>query len=294
MTRVIEERLLSDAALVEKALDDYCSRRDEDIATLLDSERYSLLAGGKRIRPFLVIEFCRMFGGDVKAALPFACAVEMIHTYSLIHDDLPCMDDDDLRRGKPTNHKVFGYSTALLAGDSLLTRAFGVAASNKYVSPESALSAVRALSEYAGAFGMVGGQIIDLEGEKTILPLEKLIKLHSMKTGALIKVSALMGALAAGCSEDSPEAICAIEYAEAIGLAFQIIDDILDVTETAETVGKSVGSDADKTTFMKYFTVDEAKKYAAELTANAATAIAELDGSEVLTDFAAYLLDRKY
>ncbi|MBQ8140822.1 MAG: polyprenyl synthetase family protein [Clostridia bacterium] len=294
MTREIETRLSEDAALVERALKEYYKREDSDISVLLDAEKYSLFAGGKRIRPFLTLEFCRLFGGEDRAALPFACAVEMIHTYSLIHDDLPCMDDDDLRRGKPTNHKVYGYSTALLAGDSLLTRAFGTAASNGYVRADGTAEAVRVLAEYAGAFGMVGGQVIDLAGEKRRLPLETLLKLHSMKTGALIKASALLGALAAGAAKNSPEARSAAEYADGIGLAFQIIDDIIDATATEETAGKSVGSDTDKTTFMKYFSVDEAKRYAGELTAKAVSAVSDYENSEILTDFAAYLLDRSY
>lgn len=296
MNTELLKRMNEDAALTEGALREYFAREDSDIKELLDSEQYSLFAGGKRIRPFLTIEFCRMFGGDVKAALPFACAVEMIHTYSLIHDDLPCMDDDDLRRGKPTNHKVFGYSTALLAGDALLTHAFGVAASNPYTDPALTCEVVSALSEAAGEFGMVGGQIIDLFGEHQKLPLEKLIKLHSLKTGALIKVAALMGTLAAGYGTSSPEAKATLEYASDIGLAFQVIDDTLDVTASAEVIGKTVGSDSErgKTTFMSYYSVDEAKEYAAELTAHAVSSISGYEHSEMLTDLAVYLLERDH
>ena len=295
MTTDIKNLLMADASLVENELASIFAREDSDINSLLDAEKYSLFAGGKRIRPFLTIEFCKMFGGDVKAALPFGCAVEMIHTYSLIHDDLPCMDDDDLRRGKPTNHKVFGYSTALLAGDGLLTHAFGVAASNKYVSCDVALEAVKTLSECAGEFGMVGGQIIDLKGENEKLPLDKLLKLHSLKTGALIRASALMGAYAATCKKDSEEVRAALEYASGIGLAFQIIDDILDVIATEESMGKSL-SDADrnKTTFMTYYSIDEARKYATELTEKAISAISCYSGSEALTDLAVYLLERDH
>lgn len=294
MTQRIIEQLNLDAELTEKALAEYFVREDEDIKNLTDAEKYSLFAGGKRIRPFLTIEFCKLFGGDERAALPFACAVEMIHTYSLIHDDLPCMDDDDLRRGKPTNHKVFGYSTALLAGDALLTRAFGVAASNPYVTAKTALDAVRVLSECAGDFGMVGGQIIDLEGENERISVERLTKLHTMKTGALIRAAAIMGALAAGLAPDSPEVAATADYASKIGLAFQVIDDILDVSASEEALGKPVGSDMDnnKTTFMTYFDIDVAKGYASELTASAVSDISEYDNSDILTDFAVYLLDR--
>ncbi len=296
MTTEIISKLKEDAGLCEEALAEYFEKEDKDIKSLLDSEKYSLFAGGKRIRPFLVIEFCKLFGGDVKAALPFAAAIEMIHTYSLIHDDLPCMDDDDLRRGRPTNHKVFGYSTALLAGDALLTHAFGVAASNKYVSAEIALEAVATLSEAAGEFGMVGGQIIDLEGETRRLSLEELLKLHSLKTGALIRAAAVMGALAAGCKKNSIEMAATLEYASGIGLCFQVIDDVLDVTASEEKLGKTVGSDCqrNKTTFMSYYTIEEAKKYAAELTAKAVSAISDYSASETLTDFAAFLLERDY
>ena len=296
MTDKLTEQLRYDAELVESALAEYFEREDDDIKNLLESEKYSLFAGGKRIRPFLTLEFCKLFGGDVRAALPFACAIEMIHTYSLIHDDLPCMDNDDLRRGKPTNHKVFGYSTALLAGDGLLTRAFGVAASNAYVDPETALEAVRLISECAGDFGMIGGQIIDLEGEEKKMPMETLLKLHSLKTGALIRASAILGALAAGCGKDSPEMLSVTEYASSIGLAFQIIDDILDVTATDDALGKSAGSDAEnnKTTFMTYYSVDGAREYASALTAKAVSQISGYEGAEMLTDFAVYLLGRSY
>ncbi|MBE6531747.1 MAG: polyprenyl synthetase family protein [Ruminococcaceae bacterium] len=291
----IKQILAADAELVNDVLRGYFARNDEDIKELLESERYSLFAGGKRIRPFLTLEFCKLFGGKAEAALPFGCALEMIHTYSLIHDDLPCMDDDDLRRGKPTNHKVFGYSTALLAGDALLTHAFGVAASNDLVESNAVAQAVKLLSEQAGEFGMVGGQIIDLAGESEKLSLDKLIKLHSMKTGALIRAACLMGVIAAGYPIDSEEAVSAAEYAEKIGLAFQIIDDILDATATEEELGKSVGSDAEsnKTTFLSYYSAEEAYAYAGTLTAEAVSAISSYEGSEVLTDFAVYLLDRK-
>ena len=295
MTTDIKNRLKIDAELVEAELAKIFAREDEDIKNLLDAEKYSLFAGGKRIRPFLTIEFCRMFGGDVEAAIPFACAVEMIHTYSLIHDDLPCMDDDDMRRGRPTNHKVFGYSTALLAGDGLLTHAFSVAASNPYVSAEAALEAVKLLSENAGEFGMVGGQIIDLEGEKEKLSLEKLIKLHSLKTGALIRASAVMGALAAGCKMNSGEVKATLEYASGIGLAFQVIDDILDVSATEEAMGKSLSdSDRNKTTFMTYYDIDQSRKYATELTEKAISEISNYADSEILTNLAVYLLERDH
>ena len=290
----VKKRLSENALATQIALKGIFADHDADIEILLDSECYSLLAGGKRVRPFLVNEICRMLGGKAEASMPYACALEMIHTYSLIHDDLPCMDDDDLRRGRPTNHKVFGYATALLAGDALLTHAFGVAAENGAASPAQNAQAVSVLSRSAGEFGMIGGQIMDLDGEKHTLEHEKLLKLHSMKTGALMTCSAKLGAIAAGFAVDSPEAEAVTTYAAKIGLAFQVIDDILDVVGDEAELGKSLRSDADrnKTTFMTYYSVDEARTYAASLTAEAISAIATFEGSETLTDLAAYLLDR--
>lgn len=291
----IKELINYDASLTEAALARYFEPDDEDFKIVLDAERYSLFAGGKRIRPFLAIEFCKLFGGKEEAVIPLACAVEMIHTSSLIHDDLPCMDNDDLRRGKPTNHKVYGEANALLAGDALLLRAFETIATAP-ISAEGARCAVAALSSAAGDFGMIGGQTIDINSENKEISLEKLLKLHRKKTGALIKVSALLGCIAAGLEWDSEEAQNACEYAESIGLAFQIIDDILDVVGDGELMGKNIGSDAalGKTTFLSYYSIDEARAYAERLTADAVSAIADYEGSEILTDLAAYLLERSF
>lgn len=291
----LQELIKYNAALTEKALGNYYAEEDEDLKVILDSEKYSVFAGGKRIRPFLAIEFCKLFGGDVSMVLPLACAVEMIHTSSLIHDDLPCMDNDDLRRGKPTNHKVFGEANALLAGDALLIRAFEVLSTSS-LSGEQFRHAVAALSCAAGDFGMIGGQIMDINSENKEISLEKLHKLHRKKTGALIKVSALLGCLAAGLDWNSEQAQAACKYAEHVGLSFQIIDDILDVVGDGELMGKNIGTDANlgKTTFMSYYSVDEAREYAQRLTAEAISAIADYEGSEILTDFAAYLLDRQF
>ncbi|MBQ8310793.1 MAG: polyprenyl synthetase family protein [Clostridia bacterium] len=282
------------AVITEEALKKYYVE-DEDLKSLLDAERYSLFAGGKRIRPLLTVEFCKLFGGDEEAALPFACAVEMIHTYSLIHDDLPCMDNDDLRRGKPTNHKVFGESTALLAGDALLTGAFEVAASNMAVGAEISAKAVAYLASCAGRYGMVGGQIMDLEGEKRKLSLDALIKLHSLKTGALISAAAVLGALAAGVSFTDPAMADVVTYAENIGLAFQIVDDILDRTGDAATLGKNVGVDAEhqKSTFLTFYSVEEAQFYADRLTQEAISAVRKYPGSETLCAVAEWLSTRK-
>ena len=292
----LKKLIVSEAEKVETALASYGQRPDEDLQILFDAEEYSLLGGGKRIRPFLVNEVCRMLGGDERASMPFACALEMIHTYSLIHDDLPCMDDDDLRRGKPTNHKRFGYANALLAGDALLTKAFFVASTNPHTDRATAAEAVALLSNAAGEIGMIGGQIMDLAGEHQKLSLEKLHRLHSMKTGALIRVAVQLGCLAAGYSTESREMAATVSYAEKIGLAFQVIDDILDATGSEEELGKSVGGDAEheKTTFLSYYDVAGAKEYAARLTEDAISAISALENSEVLTDLAVYLLERNH
>lgn len=292
---MIKERLAANAALVEQALQRYLLEEDVDFLEEIRAERYSLMAKAKRIRPTLVLEFCRLFSGRDEAAIPFACAVEMVHTYSLIHDDLPCMDDDDLRRGRPTCHKVYGEATALLAGDGLLTRSFGVLASNTEVAPEVIRNAVAALSRAAGSFGMIGGQVMDLAGEGKKLPLEALKKLHANKTGAMIAVSAELGCLAAGLSRDEARTLAARRFAEGIGLAFQIVDDVLDVTADASELGKPIGSDADnqKTTFLTYYTPEEALQIAARVTEQAKAALDGYDHTEVLLALADYLVDRK-
>ncbi|MBE6554713.1 MAG: polyprenyl synthetase family protein [Ruminococcaceae bacterium] len=292
----VKERLQQNAALVERELDRLMAREDVDFSYLLAAERYSLLAPrAKRIRPTLVLEFCRMLGGTDKAALPFAAAVEMVHTYSLIHDDLPCMDNDDLRRGRPTCHKEFDEATALLAGDGLLTRAFGLIAENDAVSHEQALAAVAALSRAAGSFGMIGGQVIDLRGEREPLTKETLLKLHAHKTGALIAVSAELGCLAAGVRQGATEIDAACAFAKGVGLAFQIVDDVLDATSSTEELGKPVGSDSKshKTTFLSFYTPEEALSYARRVSDEAKKALSQFDHADFLTALADYLIDRR-
>lgn len=288
--------LAEDAKLTENLLDTMYRDGTRCDGHLYESERYSLLAGGKRVRPALVLEFCRLFGGDVEAALPFAAAVELIHTSSLIHDDLPCMDDDDLRRGRPTNHKVYGEAVALLAGDGMMMDAFGVAAGNTRVSPEARAEAVRLLSWAAGSYGMVRGQIIDMYGETHALTEEELLTLHNNKTGALIRVSAQLGCLAAGYFSGSPEMTAAEGYANRIGLVFQMIDDILDVTSTPEAMGKSVGSDAahNKNTFLTFHSVTETEAMADDLTREAMALLDGYEGSDRLRALAAFLAVRKH
>ncbi len=282
------------ATVVENAMRE-AYVEDVDIASLLDSERYSLFAGGKRIRPTLTLEFCKLFGGEESAAVPFACAVEMIHTYSLIHDDLPCMDNDDLRRGKPTNHKVYGETIALLAGDSLLTGAFEIAASNREAGADASAVAVAYLANCAGRYGMIGGQVMDIEGERRKLSLDELLKLHSLKTGALISAACVMGALAAGVRLDDKAMRDVVTYAENVGLAFQIVDDILDCTGDEATLGKRVGTDAEhqKNTFMSFYSVEEAQFYADRLTQEAIDAVKKYPESDALCSLAEWLAKRK-
>ena len=286
--------LTEDAALVEAYLEGLYQGGTRCDGQLNESARYSLLAGGKRVRPALTLEFCRLFGGRAEDVVPFAAAVEMIHTFSLIHDDLPCMDDDDLRRGRPTNHKVYGEAVALLAGDALALDAFGVAASNERVSPAVRAQAVMLLSHAAGGLGMVRGQIIDMFGETNTLSLEELKELHRNKTGALIRVSAQLGVLAAGYGAESREMADAVAYAESIGLAFQVVDDVLDVTATAEQLGKSVGGDAahNKNTFLSFYSVEEARAYAKTLTEEAIGKLAGYTGAERLIALADFLAGR--
>lgn len=297
----IKDRLSESAIAVEEALSHYVKGHGELYDVIYEAMSYSLLAGGKRLRPFLTLEFAKIAamenGEDItkakKAAMAYACALEMIHTYSLIHDDLPCMDNDDLRRGKPTCHIKFGEANALLAGDGLLTLAFGTAAKNTFSDFEKNCRAVTLLSECAGADGMIGGQVLDLMGEAEAFDLPVVEKLQALKTGELIRCAVLLGCLAGGGSENLKSA--ATEYALCIGRAFQIVDDILDVVGDEASLGKPIGSDADskKTTFLSFMTIDEARKYARELTEKAKEAISAFDGGDLLCKLADYLLTRE-
>ncbi len=289
------EALEKDRVLTEAELAKIYPDAKGTAAQLYEAIKYSLLAGGKRIRAALVLETCRMLGGGEEAALPFACAVEMIHTYSLIHDDLPSMDNDDMRRGKPTNHKVYGEACAILAGDGLLTDAFSVCAMNPHVSGDCAATAVALLSGAAGSFGMVKGQMSDLYGESHSLTEEELIELHLGKTGAMICVSVQLGCLAAGYAPNDEITERLTKFAQNIGLVFQIVDDVLDVTSSPEVLGKNIGADQDrnKTTFMTFFTPEEAMDYAEKLTADAIAAIEDMERSETLISLAMLLCRRE-
>ena len=293
--KIAEQIIKENKALIEAELEKLYTPDNSPASKLYEAERYSLLAGGKRIRPSLVIESCRMLGGDIEAAIPFAEAVEMIHTYSLIHDDLPCMDDDDMRRGNPTCHKVYGEAIATLAGDGLLTDAFSVCVMNPHVTGDCAATAVALLSGAAGSYGMVKGQVTDLYGESNYLTEEELVELHLGKTGAMICVSVQLGALAAGVAPNDERVEKLTACAQRIGLAFQIIDDILDATASEEALGKSVGSDKDKnkTTFLSFFTVDQARAQAEDMTSSAIKQISDIEGSERLISLALYLCNRE-
>ncbi len=262
-----KERLQYYADITENALDKTLSQTNTPYSSfnnLVAAMRYSLLGGGKRIRAALCLEFCRVCGGTIENALPFACAVEMIHAYSLIHDDLPCMDDDDLRRGKPSCHIAFGEANALLAGDAMLTYAFETALSAKNIDIAHVALATKTLAECAGYKGMCGGQVMDLAAEQEPVDHETLIEIHKGKTGKMIIAAAKMGCYAAAASEEQLKA--AEEYAAKLGIVFQMVDDVLDVTATEEELGKPIGSDeeSNKTTYVSLFGVEKTMELAKE------------------------------
>ena len=281
------------AALVEKALLKEL-REDEALdKTLCEAMKYSLMAGGKRLRPILLMAAADAVGGQGEKYLTTACAIEMIHTYSLIHDDLPAMDNDDYRRGKLTNHKVYGDGMAVLAGDALLTLAFEVMLRQKDASSDTLAAVVREMSIAAGPNGMVGGQAIDLESENQHIPMELLRKMHMGKTGALFRAAIRSGALLADASAKELDALTA--YAECFGLAFQITDDILDVTGDEATIGKPVGSDErnHKSTYVTLTSLEEAKKLAEDTVQEALQALEIFDErADFLRGLVKYLIAR--
>lgn len=278
---------------IEAALDTATSEAGSIHPELINAIRYSLLDAGKRIRPILALEFCRAAGGNPEDAMPFGCGVEMIHTYSLIHDDLPCMDNDDLRRGKPSCHIKFGEDIALLAGDALQPLAFETMLTRSTISHERTVKAAALLAHACGAAGMVGGQVIDLQNEGKSVGIDDLRKMDAGKTGAIIKAACVMGVIAAG-GDDSLIKI-AETYADNIGIAFQITDDILDVTSDEATLGKPVASDIgnDKSTYVSLLGLEKAKQEAERHTELAVEAIAPLGSkAEFLSAFARMLVNR--
>lgn len=259
----------------QRQIEDYlegCFGGKPAYASLYEAMRYSLLAGGKRIRPVLVLAFCEALGGNVEQALPLAAAIEMVHTYSLIHDDLPSMDNDDLRRGRPTNHKVYGECMAILAGDALQAAAFEQVLSADLPAQRRAEAAL-VLARAAGPDGMVAGQVLDMEGEERQLSLEEIARMNGLKTGCLLEGACLMGVAAAGGTERQKQA--ARDYAQAVGLAFQVRDDMLDVTSDAQTMGKSVGKDAaqNKSTFVSLLGLEKCGQVVLEQTEKAKEAL---------------------
>ena len=282
-----EYKILIDAKLAE-----YFRADDMPQAGLFESMRYSLNAGGKRIRPILVLEFCRITGGDCDKALPAACAIEMLHTYSLIHDDLPCMDNDDLRRGKPTNHVVYGECTAILAGDALQAEAFGTILRSE-LPAEARAECARILADAVGADGMCGGQFLDMIGENKKLTAQELDEINSRKTGALLIAACTMGVAAAGGSDKQLEA--AAMFGAAIGAAFQIRDDMLDVISTSEQLGKPIGSDAQehKNTYMALYGADRCMEMIKKLTEQAKAVLNEaFDDTAFLCELADSMVTR--
>lgn len=285
----LEKKLREYCDTVNTALDLAIPEKDEPA---VKSMRYSIFAGGKRIRAAMILAFCELFGGDVKKAVPFACAIEMIHTYSLIYDDLPCMDNDTLRRGKPTNHIVFGESTALMAGAALYARAFETVLESPDLSSAQKLEGIDVLLSASGLKGIISGQMLDIENRPG-LTKDEVMRIHELKTSAMLEASALLGCIAADCSEK--EKNIALAYAKNVGLAFQIKDDILDVSGTVEDMGKTLGKDkaSMKTTFVDILGLENAQKEVDRLSAEAKESVANIEKNDFLLALADYLANRR-
>lgn len=293
----VKETLAEYAEMTEEALEKYLPETDCLQKTLINAARYSLSAGGKRLRPALVMEFCRVCGGEPDTALPVACAIEMTHTFSLIHDDLPCMDDDDLRRGKPSCHKAFGEAAAVLAGDALAIMPYQIIADagiRGRLSPDASLKIIKLLSELAGFYGMTGGQIIDLENEGKEVPEAIILEMYRMKTGALLEFCCRAGCIAAGAG--AAEQLAAGSFGKRLGVAFQITDDILDLTADEKLLGKPVGSDGKdgKYTYVSAVGLEKAKEQARALTNQAIEQLSCFGDAEFLREFAVSLTERKF
>lgn len=291
----MKEYLVSRQKMIDAALRRYLPNPTVKPHTIHKAMRYSVFAGGKRLRPILCLASAESCGGDVSGALPLACAVECIHTYTLIHDDLPCMDDDDLRRGMPTSHKVFGEGIAVLAGDALLTFAFELAAKAPGWQRYSVGEIIQELAVAVGSRKLIAGQVVDLEseGKRVSLPVVRFI--HESKTAALLRATIRLGAMSANASPARLE--CLSKFGMALGLAFQVIDDILDVTQSSETLGKSAGKDAaaEKATYPAVVGLEESRKAARRLTEEAHRSLQAFGRkSDVLHGIADYLLDREY
>ncbi|MGF1655940.1 MAG: polyprenyl synthetase family protein [Verrucomicrobiales bacterium] len=284
------------AQQIDEALREHLPPAETPPSTLHQAMLYSLMAGGKRLRPILCLASAEAVGGAIEAALPLACAVECIHTYSLVHDDLPCMDNDDFRRGKPTNHKVFGEGIAVLAGDALLTEAFAIVAKHPGTSRYSTAYMIADLALAAGSKHLIGGQVADLEAEGQDVSPEQLDFIHNNKTSALLACAIRLGAMSANAEPADLETLT--RFGQALGLAFQVIDDILDLTQTTEVLGKSAGKDihASKATYPAVHGLQQAQNFALDLTQQARQALNALDPdkSEALHHLADHLLKRNF
>ena len=291
---------MSNFDLLSKAYRDYIEEYLESIYAefknlpqkqLFEAMEYSLLAGGKRLRPIFVFDFCRMCGGDWHEAAPFAAAIEMIHTYSLIHDDLPSMDNDDFRRGRPTNHKVYGEAMAILAGDALLTDAFMMASRAELPNPADMATAIALIAECAGSMGMVGGQVLDIQAENRECTVQEVLDIQNRKTGRLISAACALGAIAGGADEEKFDAAC--KFAAGLGLAFQIRDDMLDVIGTQEELGKGVGTDESKNTFVRIYGLPKCEELVQTYTNYALEALEVFENNQFMKELALSLTERR-
>ncbi len=286
----IKEIITEKADIINKALRGYTEHENNPQSLIYEAMNYSLFAGGKRIRPVIMLLVCDMLSGDENEVMPFACAMEMIHTYSLIHDDLPAMDNDDYRRGKLTNHKKYGEAIAILAGDALLNKAFETVTSAVYKDSSRAIKAMSVLSKSSGTEGMIGGQTVDIESEGKKISPDELLYLHSLKTGAIIRSSGVIGAIMAGAGDDEIKAVD--EYCKNFGIAFQIQDDLLDILGNEEILGKATGSDSanEKTTFVTLYGIEESKKAVDSYTEKACSALDVFGSKAQQLKALAYLL----
>lgn len=290
----MKEYLKNYIKIIDEQLDKYLVPKDNPQAIIYEAMRYSVFAGGKRLRPVLMLLVCEMCGGDINEIMPFACALEMIHTYSLIHDDLPAMDNDDLRRGKPTSHKQFGEAIAILAGDALLNKAFEVVSQYDGKNTDRAMKAMNILAVSSGTEGMIGGQIVDMQSEGREITLDELRYLHLNKTGAIIRSACVIGAVMSGADSDAIEAVD--EFSKNLGIAFQIQDDILDVTGTEAELGKPIGSDAEegKNTYVSLLGLQKSEQMAEEYSQKAKNALDVFgEKAEMLRQLTDYLTDRR-
>lgn len=288
----LEEVSLNYRKQIESYLESiYAPYSQEPQKLIFEAANYSLLAGGKRLRPIFTLDFCKMCGGDPKDALPLAAATEMIHTYSLIHDDLPCMDNDDYRRGRLTNHKVYGEGMAVLAGDALLTDAFAVATRANLQDRKQLAMAIGVLSECAGSLGMIGGQVLDILSEERECSEQEVLDIQSRKTGALIRCACALGVIAGNGSEEQLQS--AVSFAALLGLAFQIRDDILDVIGDVAELGKATGVDTGKNTFVRLYGVNKCEELVKKYTQEALDCLDGFSDTEYMRQLAISLTERR-